>query len=167
MGNIRKANSQVRAAHAVASFVLDDAVEMQDERTQCSIVRVWKIVDLLMQRVATGTGVFDSRRVDESIVCYAGEQGVWQVAEELLEKSCDRADIVVEVCRVAEVEVGSVVVKSVTEGVDVGRCAGSSVDAFDFEAEEVDGLHALVDNHGDGGLIASEEFFETDTEDGT
>jgi len=31
--NVRKADSQVRAAHAVASFVLDDAVEVQDERT--------------------------------------------------------------------------------------------------------------------------------------
>ena len=88
-----------------------------------------------MQRVATGTWILDSCRVDESIVCYAGEQGVWQIAEELLEKSCDRADVVVEVCWVAEVEVGSVVVESVAEGVDVGSCAGSSVDAFDLEAE--------------------------------
>lgn len=32
-GNLRKADSQVRATHTVTSFVLDDAMEMQDERT--------------------------------------------------------------------------------------------------------------------------------------
>lgn len=163
--NLRKADSQVRAAHAVASFVLDDAVEMQNERTQCSIVRVRKIVDLLMQRVATGTWILDSRRVDEAIVCCVGEQGVRQVTEELLEESGNRANIMVEVCWVTEVEVGGVVVESVTKGGDVCSRAGSSVDAFNFETEEVDGLHALVDDHGNGGLIAGEEFFETDAED--
>ena len=39
--------------------------------------------------------------------------------EELLEKSRNRADIVVEIGWVAEVEVGRVVVESVTKGVDV------------------------------------------------
>jgi hypothetical protein len=166
-GHVRKADSQVRATHTVASFVLDNAMEMQDERTQCSIVRVWKIVDLLMKRVTTGTWILDSRRVDESIVCSASEQGVWQITEELLEKSCNRANIVVEIGRVAEVEVGRVVVESVTQGVDMRSRARSSVDAFDFETEKVDSLHALVDDHRDSGLIAGEELFEADTEDRT
>ena len=71
----------------------------------------------------------------------------------------------VEVCWVAEVEVRSIVVESITKGGNVCSRAGSSVDAFNFEAEEVNGLHALVDDHGDGGLIAGEELFEADTED--
>ena len=140
---------------------------MQDECTQCSIVRVRKIVDLLMQRVTTGTWIFYSRRIDEAIVCHAGEQGVRQITEELLKKSRNRANIMVEVCWVAEVEVGSIVVESVTKGGDVCGRAGSSVNAFNFEAEEVDGLHALVDDHGDGRLVAGEELFETDAEDRT
>jgi len=164
--NIRKANSQVGASHTVAAFILHDAVQMQDERTQCGIVRVWEIVDLLVKRVPTGTWVVNSRRIDEGIVCPAGEQWVWQVAEELLEKGSHRVDIVVEVGRVAEVEVGSVVVECVTKGVNVRSCAGHSVNSFDFEAEEVDGLHTLVDDHGDCGLVTGEEFFQTDTENG-
>lgn len=117
--NLRKANSQVRATHTIASFVLDDAVKMQDERAKRGVVRIWKIVDLLVQRVTTGTWILNSRRVDESIVCSTSEQGVWQITEELLEKSRNRADIVVEIGWVAEIEVGRVVVESVTKGVDV------------------------------------------------
>ena len=134
---------------------------MQDECTQCSIVRVWKIIDLLMQGIATGTWVFNSRRVNEAIVCSAGKQRIGQVTEELLEKSCNRANIMMEIGWVAEVEVRSVVVKSVTKGGDVCGRAGSSVDAFNLKTKEVHGLHALVNDHGDGRLIAGEELFET------
>ena len=44
-------------------------------------------------------------------------------------------------------------------------CAGEPVDAFDVEAEEVDGLHALVDDHGNGRLVACEELLEVDAKD--
>lgn len=71
----------------------------------------------------------------------------------------------VEVGRVAEVEVGRVVVEGITQSVDVRGCAGQSVDTFDIKTEEVDGLHALVDDHGNSGLVACEELFEVDAKD--
>jgi hypothetical protein len=138
---------------------------MQNQSPQRSVIRIGKIVDLLVQGIAPGAIVLDSGGVDESIVSATGEQRLGKIAEELLEQSGDRVHIVVEVGRVAEVEVGRVVVESVAQGVDVRGCAGQPVDAFDVEAEEVDGLHALVDDHGDGGLVAGEELFEVDAED--
>jgi hypothetical protein len=47
----------------------------------------------------------------------------------------------------------------------VRGCAGQPVDAFDIKAEEIDGLHALVDDHRNSRLIAREEFFEVDAKD--
>jgi hypothetical protein len=138
---------------------------MQNKRAQCSIVRVWQIVDLLMQGIAPGTFVLDSSSIDESVVRPASEEWVWQVTEELLEQCGHRVDIVVEIGRVAEVEVRGIVVESVAQGVDVRCCAGRSVDSFDVEPEEVDSLHALVDDHRHSGLVAGEELFETDAKD--
>ena len=163
--NLRKANCKVRVAHAIPALVLHDAVEMEDQGAKRGVIGIGQVVDLLMQGVAPGTFVFDPGGVDESIVSPAGEQRLGKIAEELFQQSGDRVHIVVEVCRVAEVEVGRVVVESVAQGVDVRGCAGQPVDAFDVEAEEVDGLHALVDDHGDGGLVAGEELFEVDAED--
>lgn len=65
-----------------------------------------------------------------------------------------------EVRWVAEVQgwvVGRESVECVTESVDLRGCARLAVDSFDLKAEDVDGLHALEDDHGYGRLIASEE----------
>ena len=163
--DLRKANCEIRIAHAIPALVLHDAMQMQNQSAQGSVIRIGQVVDLLMQSIAPGAVVFDPSSVDESIVSAAGEQRLGKIAEELFQQSGDRVHIVVEVCRVAEVEVGRGVVESVAQGVDVRGCAGQPVDAFDVEAEEVDGLHALVDDHGDGGLVAGEELFEVDAED--
>ena len=165
--NLRKANCKVRVAHAIPALVLHDAVEMEDQGAKRGVIGIGQIVDLLMQGIASGAFIFYSGGVDESVVSPAGKQRLGKIAEELLEKSGDRVHIVVEVGWVAEVEVGGVVVESVTQSIDVRGCAGEPVDTFDVEAEEVDGLHALVDDHGDGRLIAREELFEIDAKDGS
>lgn len=112
--NLRKANCKVRVAHAIPALVLHDAVEMEDQGAKRGVIGIGQVVDLLMQGVAPGTFVFDPGGVDESIVGSAGEQRFGEITEELLEQSGDRVHVMMEVGRVAEVEVGGIVVESVT-----------------------------------------------------
>ena len=79
--------------------------------------------------------------------------------------------IVVKSCRVAEVDERGVcgslervgiericekrtVVEESLDLLDVAGCSTESVDALDVQTEEVNGLHALIDNHRNGGLIS-------------
>ena len=48
----------------------------------------------------------------------------------------------------------------------MGRSAGETVDALDFEAEGVDGEDALDYDHGHGGVVAGEEVGQAEAEDG-
>ena len=57
----------------------------------------------------------------------------------------------------------------IEHGPDLGHVAagaGETVNALDFESEEVDRLDALVDDHWDCGAVALKERFEREAEDG-
>jgi hypothetical protein len=113
-GHLRKANCKVGVAHAIPALVLHDAVEVEDQGAQRSVIGIGQVVDLLMQSIASGAIVFDPGSVDEGIVSSASEQRLGKITEELLEQGCNRIHVMVEVGRVAEVEVRRVVVEGVT-----------------------------------------------------
>jgi len=142
-------------------------MHMQHQRPQRRVIRIRQVVDALVQRVPARVLVFDARGVDEAAVARVREQGIGQVAEELLEEGGNAVDVLVEVGRVAEVDGGAaVVVELVAQHVDVRAGAREAVDAFDVQAEGVDREDALDDDHGHGGLVAVEELVERDAEDG-
>lgn len=116
---LRKANGEVRVAHAVAAFILHHAVKVQHKSTESSVIGIRQIVDVLVQGVASGTFIFNPCGVDEGAVRLVREQWIGQVAEELLQQRCYGIDIVVEVGWVPEVQVGRVLVEGVAQGVDV------------------------------------------------
>ena len=91
--------------------------------------------------------------------------------------------IVVKSCRVAEVDERGVcgslervgiericeertVVEESLDLLDVAGCSTESVDALNVQTEEVNGLHALIDNHRNGGLISCVQVIKVDAKDG-
>jgi len=60
---------------------------------------------------------------------------------------------------------GLTVVKHRFDLVHVRPGPGDAVDAFNFKAVQVDGLDALVDDHGDGRAVALEELVEGKAKD--
>lgn len=71
--DLREANCKVGVAHTIPTLVLHDAVEMEDQSAQRSVIGIGQVIDLLVQGIASGTIVFDPGGVDESIVSSAGE----------------------------------------------------------------------------------------------
>ena len=43
--------------------------------------------------------------LDEALVVFTGEKGVWQISAELLQEACDTVHVVEEVLRVTEIKV--------------------------------------------------------------
>ena len=69
---------------------------MQPNYPQRGVIWVRQVVDDCVQTVATNVVIVDSRSGDELRVSGGSEQWVRKVAEEVLEKSGDRGNIVVE-----------------------------------------------------------------------
>jgi hypothetical protein len=47
---------------------------------------------------------------------------------------------------------------------DMAGCTANTIDALKIETEKIDSLHALINNHGNGGLISIVEVIEANTE---
>jgi hypothetical protein len=57
------------------------------------------------------------------------------------------------------------VVKESLYLLDMAGCTTDTIDALDIETEEIDSLHALINNHGDSCLISVVEVVKADTKD--
>lgn len=161
-------DGEVVRVHAVDVRGLDDAVEVQAEGAEGGVVGVGEGVDDGVEGVPAHDVVVVLGRLDERVVVLVGEQRVRQLAEELLQQARNTVDVVEEVLRVAEVEGAGLRlgVEHVLQLLDVGHAATLPVDALDAQAEEVDGLDALVDRQGYGQAVAFIKAAEVYTEDG-
>lgn len=100
----RKTNGQIAGRHSVLGVVLLHTIEVEDQRAQGGVVRVGEFVNDGVDGVAALCVVFEAGGVDEAVVGAAGQEGVGQLAEELLEEAGYAVDVVVEGCWVPEVD---------------------------------------------------------------
>lgn len=161
--------------------MLLDAVQMKDYSSEGSIVGIGKFVDDGVNSIATCGRVLDASGVYEVVVRAARQERVGKLAEELFEKTSYTVDVVIERCRIAEVndlrvcnrldDVQSVnknmhtVVKESLYLLDMAGSTTETVNALNIKTEEIDSLHALIDNHRNSRLISVVEFIEADTKD--
>lgn len=83
-------------------------MQVQRHRSQRRVIGVGQGVDDGVQGVAADDVVIETRGRDEGRVLGVGEEGVGEVAEELLEQARDGVDVVEEGFGVAEVDFGGV-----------------------------------------------------------
>lgn len=107
---------------------------MQKQRPHSRVVGVGKGVDNGVEGVAAEGVVVDAEGVvvdaggvDEFVIVLGCEEGVAEVAEEVLQEACDAVDVVVEGCWVTEVYAGGVYKGKVSvSNVGEGKCGLSA-----------------------------------------
>jgi hypothetical protein len=97
-------NSQVRSRHAVLAVVFLNAVEMEDQSSEGGVVGVREFIDDRVNSIATYGSVIEAGGIYEVVVRAACQERVGKLAEELFEETSDTVHIVVEGCRVTEVD---------------------------------------------------------------
>lgn len=121
-----------------------------------------------MQRIPPPRRIIRLRRLQKRPIRRPRKQRIRQIPEKLLQQTRHSRHIVKEILRVPEIQlrVVGVMVESVFQLRRVLRVAVDAVYPFVVQAVGVDGLDALHDDGGDGGLVALEEVGEADAEDG-
>jgi hypothetical protein len=56
-------------------------------------------------------------------------------------------------------------IKESLDLLDMAGCTTDTIDALNIETEQIDGLHALVNDHGHGCLVSVVKVIEADTKD--
>jgi len=131
-------------------------MQMQYQSPQGRIIRIWQRIDDSMHTIPPHHIIANPRRLDQSLVMLSRHEGIRKFPEELLHQVRSVIDIVVEGLRVPEIDFLGVVLELRLQLLDLEGVAAYAVDAFVVEAEEVDGLDALVDYQRDGGSVATE-----------
>lgn len=81
---------------------------MQSDCAESCIVWIRQSVDEFVERIAARDVIVDAGGADEFVVEDVGEEGIWEVAEELFEDAGDAVDVVKEVLLFAEVDGGGI-----------------------------------------------------------
>jgi uncharacterized protein (UPF0147 family) len=97
-------DGQVLRAHAVDGAVIHDPMQMQRERAQGGIVGVGQIVDDGVHTVSPHDVVVMFCRFDKRRIVLGREEGIREIAEELLQQTGNTIDVVEEVLRVSKVQ---------------------------------------------------------------
>lgn len=143
--DLRKNHGQSATRHPIRLTMLHHAMQMQRQRPKRRIIRVRQRINDSMQAIPPNNIIANLRRLDQLRVVLIREQRVGEFAEEEFEQVRGVVDVVVEGFRVAEVEALARVVEEGFELLDLVLVARDAIDAFVVEAEDVDGLDALVD----------------------
>lgn len=98
-----EAYCKIGRCHLVLLRMLCYPVKMQCEHSQSGIVGIRERVDDGMERVTAANVVIDLGRIDKRGVVCGSQERVRKISKEVLQKSRDRGDIMVECSRISEV----------------------------------------------------------------
>jgi hypothetical protein len=97
-------DGQIRSRHAVLGVMLLDAVEMENQSSEGGVVGIGELIDDGVNSIATGGSIIEAGGIYEVVVRAASQERVGKLAEELFEEASYAVHVVVERCRVTEVD---------------------------------------------------------------
>lgn len=115
--------------------MLVDTVQVQHQRSQSSVVGIWKLIDGSMHLVTSKEIIWDACRIDERRVMRARQKRIGQLAKKLLQKIGGIVDIMMESLWIAEIHVESISIKLRFEILHLKGISRHPINAFVVETK--------------------------------